>query len=32
VEVGQKTPLTPDIRVRHIVSGYRFFSGDLTNS
>jgi hypothetical protein len=32
VEVGQKTPLTLDIRVRHIVSGYRSFSGDLTNS
>jgi hypothetical protein len=32
VEIGQKTPLALDIRVRHIVSGYRPFSGDLANS
>jgi hypothetical protein len=32
VKIGQKTPLTPDLGVRHIISGYRSFSGDLANS
>ena len=32
VKVGQKTPPALDIRVRHIVSGYGPFSGDLANS
>jgi hypothetical protein len=32
VEVGQKTSLALDIRVRHVVSGHGFLSGDLANS
>jgi hypothetical protein len=32
MKVGQKTPLTLDIGVRHVISGHRSFSGDLANS